>query len=261
VAISENQSKNKRWCTYDIVLDSVHDRVDFGELRDGQVCGFLDFALVEVVLDLADLKHTNLLEGPGRQSFGKSLVGSTSGLRITRSLDLSIEPSILQHLSRTEDSETGRVSSLEGGNERQLRARGKDILEAFFSLGVVRVCGLRSTQDRREQGAGVAQKLTDSARDGKHSVDIKVVLDTGLHGLGSGNKQNIVLVGSGLGVVVDVVDDESATLWGKGDIEFEEERSNSGGDGLIGGQSEQDVAIVVDVVDEGVGSQLRTEAL
>lgn len=261
MAVSERQWRGKRQCTYDIVLDSVHDRVDLGELGDGQVCGLLDSALVEVVLDLADLEHTNFLEGPGRQSFGKGLVGSTSGRGITRSLDLSIEPSILQHLSGTKDSETGRVSSLEGGDERQLRARGKDILETFFSLGVVRVCGLGSTQDRREQGACVTQKLTNSARDSKGSVDIKVVLDTGLQGLGSGNKQNIVLVGSRFGVVVDVVDDESATLWGEGDIEFEEESGNSGGNRLVGGEGEQDVAIVVDVVDEGVGSQLRTEAL
>lgn len=70
-----------------------------------------------------------------------------------------------------------------------------------------------------------------------------------------------MLVGSRFGVVVDVVDDESATLWGEGDIEFEEESGNSGGNRLVGGEGEQDVAIVVDVVDEGVGSQLRTEAL
>jgi hypothetical protein len=261
MAVSEGYSKREKWCTYDIVLDSVHDRVDLRELGDGQVCGFLDLALVEVVLNLADLEHTDLLESPGRQSFGKGLVGSAGGLGGTRSLDLSVEPSILQHLSRSEDGEAGRVSSLEGGDKRQLRARGKDILKSFFLLGVVRVRGLGSTEDRRKQGAGVAQKLTNSARDGKSSVDVKVVLDTSLHGLGSGDKQNIVLVGGRVGIVVDVVDDESVTVCRKGDIEFEEERGNGGGDRLVGSKGEQDVAVVVDVVDEGVGGQLRTETL
>jgi hypothetical protein len=93
--------------TYDIVLDSVHDRVDLGELGDGQVGGFLDLALVEVVLDLTNLEYTNLLESPGRQLFGKGLVGGSGGLGSAGSLDLSIEPSILQHLGRTEDSEAG----------------------------------------------------------------------------------------------------------------------------------------------------------
>ena len=213
------------------------------------------------MLNLADLEHTNLLEGPGRQSLGEGLVGSSSSFGITRSLDLSIEPSVLQHLGGPEDSETSRVSSLEGGDERQLRARSKDILKSFLSLGVVRVCSLGSTQDGGKQGAGVAQKLTNGTRDGKSSINIEVVLDTGLDGLGGRNKQNIVLVCSGFGVVVDVVDDESATLRGKGDIEFEKEGSNSGGDRLVGGEGEQNVAVVVDVVDEDVGCQLRTETL
>jgi len=167
----------------------------------------------------------------------------------------------LQHLSGTKDSETGRVSGLEGGDEGQLRARSKDILESFFLLGVVRVCGLGGAQDGRKQGAGVAQKLTNSTRDGKSSINIEVVLDTRLQGLGSRDKQNIVLIGSRVGVVVDVVDDESATLRREGDIEFEKERCNSGRDRLVGGEGEQNIAVVVDVVDEGVGGQLGTEAL
>lgn len=58
-----------------------------------------------------------------------------------------------------------------------------------------------------------------------------------------------------------MVNNERTTLWRKGDIELEKERSDGGRDGLIGREGEQNVAIVVNIVDQDVGSQLRTEAL
>jgi hypothetical protein len=70
-----------------------------------------------------------------------------------------------------------------------------------------------------------------------------------------------MLLGRRLGIVVEVVDNESVAVGREGDVKLEEEGSNGSRNGLISGEGEQYISILVDIVDQDVGSELGTEAL
>lgn len=69
-----------------------------------------------------------------------------------------------------------------------------------------------------------------------------------------------MLLGSGVDVVVQVVDDQGGALRWQSNVELEEKRGDGRGDRLFRGQGQQDVAVLVDIVDEDGGSQVGAEA-
>lgn len=236
--------------TYDIVLDSVDRGVDL-------------LIILQSVFNLINLDNTQLLERPPRKSLCKLLVGRMHLLRATHRLDQGSRPHVLEHLSRTNNSESRRVASLESRNQGKLLARSKEIIRIDgigLLLGVVAVRGVGSSEDGSQEGAG-AQNVADGVGDGQHGAGLlEVVLQAGAD-VGRGvEDEDVVCDGGGVVVVVEVVDDGSCSLGGEGDVEFGEEGDDGGWDGAGGGGGEEDVTLGVDKVEKDLGSQVRSQA-
>ena len=104
------------------------------------------------MLNAKYLEHTDLLEGPLRQLFREFLVDGLGVTLPTWCLDRCIEPLVLQHLERSEDSEASGVPCLHGRDQYQLRPCCKRLLYAFTLFpGVVRISCVRRLQDGRKQ--------------------------------------------------------------------------------------------------------------
>lgn len=95
--------------TYSLVLDTVDGGVQLRTLSG------------EVVLDVINLEDTSLLESPAGQLLSELTVHS-GGLLSVGGLDRGREPLVLKRFDGAENSETGRVASLHGGDNVQLRA-------------------------------------------------------------------------------------------------------------------------------------------
>lgn len=236
--------------TYDIVLDSV----------DGGV-GLL--IILQSMFNLIDLDNTQLLERPPRKSLCKLLVGRMNLLSTTQRLDQGSRPHILEHLRRTNKSESRRVASLESRNQGELLARGKEIIRVDgigLLLGVVAIRGVGGAEDGSQEGAG-AENVADGVGDGQHGAGLlKVVLQTGADVGGVVEDEDVVRDGGGVVVVVEVVDDGSRSLGGEGDVEFGEEGDDGGWDSAGGGGGEEDVTLGIDKVEKDLGSQVRSQA-
>lgn len=220
----------------------------------------LSRALVQEVPKAANLEHANLLESPGSKLLGKLLVG---GLALdTVEIDLGVKPLILKHLSRAEDRHTSGVAALEGSDERQLLTDGERILDGFsLILRVVDISGARGAQDGGQERAVVAQDVADGAGHGQNALSTEEVLDADLLPLATLNNENIMLLGGRGLVVVEVVDGQSVAVLGQVDVELEEHAGDLARDGRLAGQSQQDVSILVDEVDEQLGGEVGAEAL
>lgn len=70
-----------------------------------------------------------------------------------------------------------------------------------------------------------------------------------------------MLLGGAGDVVVEVINDEAVPVGGQGDVEFGEEGDERGGRGRVGTESQQNVALGVDEVEEGLGRQVGAETL
>lgn len=112
-----------------------------------------------------------------------------------------------------------------------MSARCEDVVRGFgvFSR-VVHVCGAGCTQDGRKMRTGVAEDLRDSSRDSDRRGSSKEVLHVFPDRCLSFHKDDIVLLGGGLAVVVEVVDHKAVSVGGQVDVKFEKE-----GDQAIGG--------------------------
>lgn len=235
--------------TYHIVLDSVN-------LLIGDVA--LDTSLIKVMLNLANLQNTNLLERPASDLLRKLLIRSLDLLRVSSNttkthaaLDLGVKPSVLQHLRRSHNGKAGRVSCLHRGDQGQLRTHRERVLHALnVILGVVRVGGSRSSEDRSQKWTGVSESLPNAAGEGNDFPSLAIALEEVLHiwsyGVWSGEQDDIVLLCGADGVVVEVVYHQGIAICRKVDVEFEEKRDEGrwGRDG--GGEGQEDVAAAVD---------------
>lgn len=83
-------------CTHHVVLDAVDLGVVLRHVEVGSVDAGRSSALVQEVLQAADLEHANLLEGPGSELLGEVLVGRLHVLAVAA--DLGVKPGVLQHL-------------------------------------------------------------------------------------------------------------------------------------------------------------------
>lgn len=66
-----------------------------------------------LVLNRVDAQVPNLLEGPASGATGELLVPRLDGRLLTRALDLSIEPLVLESLCGSHNGEASRVARLE----------------------------------------------------------------------------------------------------------------------------------------------------
>lgn len=83
---------------------------------------------------------------------------------------------------------------------------------------------MRTIAERKAQTVGERKEVALAATS-------EVVLGARLVLARSGQKKDIVLVSGGLGIVVEVVDDETRSLGGNVDIELEKDSVEGGRDG------------------------------
>lgn len=235
--------------THHIVLDTVDLGVEL-------------LSLLKLVLDAVNTQDANLLERPASHSSGKLLVVSLDALA-THLGDLGVEPLVLQHLSRAENSHASRVARLHHRHKRQLLARSEQVISVKhlgLLLGVIGVSSGRCTNNRSQQSSR-AKDMANSVREGQDTTgDLKVGFKTRANVGGRIENEDVVGFGSGNGVIVEVVDDGASALNGEGDVELGQKRDERGGRRDGGGQRKQDVALGVDEVDETVWGQVWTEA-
>lgn len=240
--------------TYDIVVDTV----------DGWVRHVGQRALLsQVVLDVVDAQMSNLVERPGTDTSGKLQVPSRDSLAAGGKLNLGVEPLVLEHFGGAHDGEAGRVTGLEGGNKRQLLAGSKHLVDNLgLLLLVVDVGSPGRPQDGRQEGT-IAQGVAETAGEGDQvflATAAEVVLGVVSVVAGSGHEDDIVEVGGGLGIVVEVVNHQTGSLGGDVDVQLEKESVQGGGDGLRGAQGKQDVSAGVEEVEDLLGSEVGTES-
>ena len=211
-------TRTRRGCgivTYDIVLDAVD--LGIGLIRTTD--------LVEVVLDPVHTENANLLECPPADLLGKVPVEGLGGLSID-CLDLGVEPCVLEHLGRTDESEPGGVARLESRDQCQLLACAKEVIDYLgLLLGVVAVGGARGTEDGRQEftcsksGANTTGEGNDLVLCG---TGTEKVLDIGSDGSRCGEEDDVVLFSRVGRVVVEVVDDETGAVGWQVDVELGE---------------------------------------
>lgn len=178
-------------------------------------------------------QHPNLLERPSRQRLGKLPIRSHSRL-VPFTSNLGTKPLILQHLRRAQDNHTRRIARLERRHETQLRASTEQLIwvdNLALLLRVVAVSRPGCAHDGRQELAS-AEGVTDGMREREHgafAADGEEGLDAGADGRRGVEDEDVVLLGGGDGVVVEVVDDETCALDGEGDAELVEEGYNRRG--------------------------------
>lgn len=92
------------------------------------------------------------------------------------------------------------------------------------------------------------------------AFNLKVRLQTGANVGGRWENEDVVGFGSGMSVVVEVVDDGASALNGEGNFELREEANDGGGRRDSGRLRNEDVSVGVDKVDQVVGSQVWPQA-
>lgn len=239
-------------CTYSLVLDTVDLGVQILQSN---------FAVSDqVVLDLANLQDTGLLESPSSQLLSELPVDS-SGLLTIGSLDGGREPLVLQSLNGTKNSEASRVASLHSRDNVQLGASRLDILSGGgFLLRVVCVRSVRCPQDGCDESALTSQGLGGNAGQGQDTLAIEEGLHIGTERAGALEEENVVLLSGRDGVIVEVVNDDGGTVAREVNVDFEEERADSAGSGGLAGESEDDVAVLVQEVQNVFGRQMGAKS-
>jgi hypothetical protein len=234
--------------TYSLVLDTVDGGVQLRTLSG------------EVVLDVINLEDTSLLESPAGQLLSELTVHS-GGLLSVGGLDRGREPLVLKRFDGAENSETGRVASLHGGDNVQLRASSQDILRSgHLFLGVVAVSSSGGLQNGSNKGAFTSQSLRGNPREGENTFAVKECLHIRTEGSRALEHKNVMLLGGREGVVVEVVDNNRRAIVCEVNVELEEERADGAGGGGLAGKGEEDVAILVHEVEDVLGGQRGAEA-
>lgn len=237
------------WVTHHVVLNTVDARVEL--LR-----------ALQVVLNAVHAQDTNLLECPAGNPSGKLLVLRLGALS-TQLGHLGIQPLVLQHLSRAEHSHARRIARLHHRHQRQLLTRSEQLIsveDLGLLLGVIAVRSSRSANDGGQQRART-KDVSHGVREGQDATrKFKVGLEAGANVGRRIKDEDVVGLGGGDGVVVEVVDDGAGALDGQGDVELGEEGDERSGRGNLGGQRNEDVSIGVDEVDEAVWGQVGSKS-
>lgn len=184
-----------------------------------------------MMLNRVHAQVPNFVERPAANSLGELFVPGLDSVLVARTLDLGVRPLILEHLGRANNSEASRVATLESGHQVQLLARGEHLVDHLgLLLLVVDVCGAGSLQDGCQLRA-VAERKAQAVRERKQvllAAAAEVVLGARLVLARSWQKENIVLVGGGRGIVVEMVDNETCSLGREVDIELQEDSVEGG---------------------------------
>lgn len=182
------------------------------------------------MLNVIDAQDTELLEGPSTEELGELSVGRGDLLAATTG-DLGVEPAVLEQLGRSEDGHARRVAGLEDGDETELLAGGKQIVgvDAIkLLLGVVAV-GCDGGADEGGKELASTEGVSDSVGKGDDGVvagEGEEGLQSSADRLGSLEDKDIVLLGGGNGIVVEVVDDKAGSLRGEKDVKLRQEGSD-----------------------------------
>lgn len=245
-------------CSYDSSMEdtycSVVDAVDAGVGDIAQ--------LGALVLNRVDAQETNLLECPATDATGELFVPRLYGCLLTRTLNLGVEPLVLESLGGSNNGEASRVTRLEGRDEVELFTGGEHLVDDFLLLLLVVDVGGARRLDNRGQLWPIAKDVADRARECDDIVLAagEVVLGTGLV-LGRGlQEQDIVVVGSAGHIVVEVVDHETGSLGGDVDIELEKGGVQGGGHRVGGAEGHQDVTTGIEEVKDQLRGQVGTKA-
>lgn len=242
MSIQEAHSKGQSVSTYNIVLDPVDLRI--------RVSNNSSILVTQVMFDLSNLEHPGLLERPSSKLLGELPVDSRRLFSIIRPLDSRIEPFIFQALHRTQDSETSRIPRLHGRDQCQLRARCEWVLHRTRLLRVVAVGGLRSSQNRCEEGTGTSKRLWCCSWNCQNTVAREEGLGIWSQGARPLEEEDIVFLGRGKSVIVEVVNDDRRPIGGQMDVQLEEEGTKGAGRRRLAGEGEEDVPLLVKEVED-----------
>jgi len=90
--------------------------------------------------------------------------------------------------------------------------------------------------------------MADTVGEGEDIVLVSAeeVADVWAQGAGAGEQEDVVGLGGGEGVVVEVVDDEGGAVGGEVDVQLEEEGNETRWGWVGGRESEEDVAFGID---------------
>lgn len=158
------------------------------------------------MLNLSNLQDTKFLESPASELFRKLPVCSRNCRLGLGRLDRRSEPLVLKSLRRSENSEASRVSRLQCRYQCQLRASRKAVLDGKrVILGVVTISGFGSSENWSEERAGISEGLSHWAGESYDTFTGEVGFHIWSHGIGEGQEEDVVLLGGGDGVVVEVV--------------------------------------------------------
>lgn len=105
-----------------------------------------------------------------------------------------------------------------------------------------------------------AQGLRSSARNSEDTGAVEEGLDIGAEGPRPLEEEDVVLLGGRDGVVVEMIDNDAGAVIGKVDVSFEEEGADSAGSRGLARKGEQDVAVLVQEVQDVLGGQVRAES-
>ena len=215
------------------------------------------------MLDVVDLQVSDLVESPCADASGKLQVPSRDCLAAAGELDLGVEPLILEHLGGAHNGEAGRVAGLEGRDKGELLTSSKHLVDSLGLLLLVVDVGCPGRPQDRCQQRTIAQSVAETARKCEQvflATTAKVVLGVISVVTGSGHEDNIVEIGGGLGIIVEVVNNKAGSLGGDVDIQLEKESVQGGGDGLGGAQGKQDVSAGVEEIEDLLRSQVGAES-
>lgn len=210
------------------------------------------------MLNAVHSQHTNLLERPARHSFSKLLVVGPEFISAGLA-NHSLEPLVLQHLSRSQNRHASRVARLEDRQKRQLLTGSEQVIgvkNLSLLLGVVAVRSGRGANDGRKQGSRAKDMANSVGERHNAAVNLKVRLQAGADVVGPFDNEDVVGFGGGTNVVVEVVDDGAGALNREGNVELGEKTDNGGGRGHSGRLRNENVSVGVDEVDEMAGRQV-----
>lgn len=215
-----------------------------------------------MVLNAVHPQDTNLLERPASHPSRKLLILRLCALPAQLG-HLGIQPLVLQHLSRAKNGHARRVARLHHRHQRQLLTRSEQLI-SIEDLGLLlRVIAVRSSgsaDDGGQQRAGT-EHMADGVRECQDAAgELKVGLEAGANAGRRIQDEDVVGLGGGDGVVVEVVDDGAGALDGEGDVELGEEGDERRGRGDGGRQRNEDVSVGVDEVDEAVWGQVGSQS-
>ena len=133
-------------------------------------------------------------------------------------------------------------------------------METYWDMDALSVGLAAFHEEVRRHAAKKKQRQQDHLEQRQDALTIEVGLGVGSQLAGALQKQNVVLLGGGEGIIVEVVDDNRGAVRRQVEIELQKKRTDGARSGGLAGESEEDVSVLVQEVDNVLGAKRRSES-